>query len=588
MKHDILTTALLLFLMVTFSHTSCRQYDFLDKPPGTDVTEDTVFNTVKDFEMFLAGTYMMGMNSYYPLHNQNGSVNPNPTMCMTAPISDEAEMSHTWYSSQIWNSGAVQKNSIINDEDKKFSQRWKAIRRCNIILERIPDTDFTQAEKDAFIAEASFIRALNNFEMLKRYGSMPIVDKRLTEIDDWQIPRASFKDFVDFIVDDCTRSADLLRNVRWEESKRGRVNCAAALALKSKVLLYAASPLFNTDTPYLPTDNPELVGYGDYDKERWDLAAKAAKEALDAALAQGFSLLDTGKPESDYKDVFNIYDNQEIILADKFAGKIGNWSPPWCLMVPKGFDMSTWGNAVCVPHNFIRKFEKMDGEPQTWNEPGVRGSDLMEKYAELDPRFRQTVSYNGSAWNSNFPSVQYYEGGQVPDPTVNITGALMHKIIPMALGVGNDYQMVPNSIMFRVAELYLNHAEALNEFSGPTQAVYDALAPIRSRAGMPQLPSGLSQEQMRERIKNERAVELSFEDHRLWDIRRWMDAEREGVMQGAFYKVSIWRVSGQGLDQKCDYEISKYETRTFHRKMYLHPIQESEVNKGYLVQNPGW
>ena len=279
-------------------------------------------------------------------------------------------------------------------------------------------------------------------------------------------------------------------------------------------------------------------------------------------------------------------------MAEKFTGKIGNWSTPWSVILPAGLGMNGWaGNAVCVPHNFVRKYEKMDGTPQTWNEPGVPGTDLMEKYAELDPRFRQTMAYNGSSWNHAYTDMQLYEGatGQSPASGANVTGVIMHKLIPYAMSSSTNYQMEANAILFRVGELYLNYAEALNEsLLSPSQAVYDAVNTIRDRAGMPDLPSELSKEQMRDRIKNERAVELAYEDHRLWDVRRWMDAEKEGVMQGSFYKVTITRKSGQKLAQKCDYVISEYEKRIFNHNMYLHPIFENEINKGYMIQNPGW
>lgn len=581
-------------LVVMTAMASCEDMmgDFLDKPQGSEVNEDTIFTTKKNIESLLFSCYQYGLHSYYPYHNQNSSNNPNPTMCMTAPITDEAEMSETYFSSQQWNIGAIQKSSIVNNEDKRWDRRFKAIRLCNIMIERLPEAKVvSEQEKNNMTGEVLFIRALNNFEMMKRYGAMPIVDHRLQTNESWELPRATLEEYVDFIVGDCDRAANLLRGVTYPDNQRGRITCAAALALKAKTLLYAASPLFNTATPYISCEHPELVCYTNYDVRRWQLAADAAEEALAECYAEGFELLNEGDPEEDYRKIWETVDNPEIILSEKWATKIGNWSHPWALMVPTGFGMSTWGAAVCIPHNFIRKYEKMDGQPETWAEPGVRANGLMEKYAELDPRFRQTVAYNGSVWNNSYQDVQFYEGASgSPSQSCNKTGAILHKLIPVQLSAeGGNYQMAPSGILFRVAELYLDLAEALNEAgSAPTQQVYEAINTIRERVGMPALPAGLSKEQMRERIKNERDVELAFEDHRMWDIRRWMDAEKDGVMQGTFYKVNIYRTSGSGLNQKCDYMIEPYETRIFHRKMYLHPIPENEVNKGYMLQNPGW
>lgn len=578
-----ITVLMALFVCVSFF--SCD--DFLEKPPGTDVTEETIFSTQKDIETFLYGTYMVGLHSYYPYNDNNSSRNPNPIMQMTAAITDEAEMGDTFYSSQNWNSGAITRDGIKGSEDGRWDLRMEAIRRCNIIIERMPDAPVSEAIKDQFTGEVTFIRALNNFELLKRYGGMPIVKKRLLPTDDMAIPRATVKDYVDFIKEDCEEAARLLKDVTYTTNQRGRVTYLAALALKSKLLLYAASPLFNTDKPYLSTLNSDLICYGNYDVKRWEEAAKAAKAVIDAAPSYGISILNTGDPENDYRRVWDTNDNVEIILAEKYMNNVGNWEQPWKLISPACLSGMNGWSGVCVTHNFIRKYERMsDGMPQEWAEPDVVGTDLMKKYAELDPRFRQTVAYNGSAWNNVYPDMTLYEGGDY-NVRQNVTGAFMHKTIPTALS--NSQRATPNGILFRLAEAYLNYAEALNE-SNPTPPAeaFDALDIIRQRAGMPSIPRTLNQKQLRERIKNERDIELAFEDHRMWDIRRWMDAEKEGVMQGGFYKVTIYKKSGLGLKSNCDYKISRYETRVFHRKMYLHPIIQHEVNKGYLIQNPGW
>ena len=582
--------------VLLLSGTLILSCDVLEKVPGSDVTEDTVFASQKDFESFLFGTYMIGLHSYYPYHNLNASGgvnrNPNPTMCMTSPMSDESEMAPSWHQSHLWNSAGIQKNNIIQQEDRRWDLRWEALRRANIILERIDGTSFTDREKSGYKGEALFIRALNHFEIFKRYGGMPIVDKRFAVSDDWKVPRSSVEDYVEFIVKDCDDAAACLSGITYLDNQRGRINKAACLALKAKVLLFAASPLFNRAAPILPTDHPELVCYGNVDVNRWKRAADAAKAALDEAAAEGFGILDNDDPENDYRKVWEEYDNKEVILAEKFTAKQGNWTFPWCVLIPAGLNMSAWAdNGVCVTHNFIAKYDKKDGTPMTWNAPGVQGDDIMEKYKQLEPRFRQTVAYNGSEWNEDFPEMQLYVGasGESPQPKANVTGALMHKIIPRNLvNKGSLYQQTPNGILFRVAELYLSYAEALNEYEGPTAEVYNALQPVRDRAGMPNFPAGLSQDEMRERIKKERDIELAFEDHRFWDIRRWVDAEKDGVMKGNFYKETIERVSGMGLDMKCNYTIEVFEVRAFNKNMYFHPIIESEVNKGYLTQNPGW
>ena len=147
MKNRFLIKIILLLTIICTSVASCvKGFDeFLDKPPGVDVTEDTIFSTKKDLETFLFGTYMYGLHSYYPYNTVNNSINPNPSLCMTAPLTDEAEMAGTYFTSHQWNTASIQRNNIKNQEDKRFDLRWIAIRRCNIIIERMPSTSFSQA-----------------------------------------------------------------------------------------------------------------------------------------------------------------------------------------------------------------------------------------------------------------------------------------------------------------------------------------------------------------------------------------------------------------------------------------------------------
>lgn len=578
-----LTIVITLGVFISSFLISCEKGfgDFLDKPPGVDVTEDTIFSTQKDIEAFLFGTYFYGIHSYLPYDDLNNKTNPNPTLSMTAYMSDEAEVSESWFNCQAWNTGAIVKNDIVFQEDSRFYLRWQAIRRCNILIERLPGTSLSQAQKDGYSGEAYFIRALNNFEMFKRYGAMPIVDRRLNVGENMAIPRPTLTEFVDYIIKDCDKATDLLKDVTYTSAQMGRATELVALTLKAKVLLFSASPLFNTANPVISGGNSKLICHGNYDKERWKLAADATLVAINKCAQYNVALINTGSPETDYLKSWETYDNSEIILAEKWSNTQGDWAKPWNVLVPKFASSNTWDEHICVTHNFIKKYEKMDGTPQKWNPAGVVGNDLQEKYAQLDPRFRQTVTYNLSKYTNNVPVTQLFKGGQ-QDSYKNLTGTLMRKLIPPTMTGWPP--VVPNATLFRISELYLNYAEALNEYNNASpQDVYTYLNLLRARAGMPDIPS-LNQDQMREKIKNERAIELAFEDHRMWDIRRWIDAEKDGVMQGDFYGLKINKIS----DEQYSYEIYKFETRTFHRRMYIHPIVESEVNKGYLEQNPGW
>ncbi len=210
------------------------------------------------------------------------------------------------------------------------------------------------------------------------------------------------------------------------------------------------------------------------------------------------------------------------------------------------------------------------------------GSDLNKKYSELDPRFAQTVGYNGSYYNRDVTVLETFQGGRHAPACWG--GAWLKKLVPDQLSSNSDAN--PNAIVFRLAEAYLNYAEALNEAKGPVAEAYAAVNTIRQRSGMPPLPTGLTKEQFRGRVRNERDIELAFEDHRLWDIRRWLIAENEGVMKGPMYGLKSYQIPGNTTEFR--YEPYVFEVRSFNPRMYLHPFQNTEVYKGYLVQNPGW
>ncbi len=568
--------------------TACEKSltEFLDKAPGVDVNENTIFSSKAQLEQFVAGTYRLGIHSPFTYRNDVFAADLVPTAPYTinAGATDEAEADglaeffHTnnWNAANITSSGA-----LVAQEDYRYRVRWVALRNCNIILERINDVPgLEEGYKNQVIGEIKFIRALNYAEMLKRYGGVPIVDKRLEAAEAPNVKRNTVEEVVNFIVKDCDDAVALLP-ATYPSTFRGRATKTAVQMLKARTLLFAASPLFNTGTPYLSlgADN-KLLCYGNQDVKRWQLAADAARAALDLAPAGGFALVTDKGVDKNYKFMWEQGDNVEIVLAEKALNVArARTQFPWYGMQPWVTPgVNSWGG-VSVIHNFVRKYEKKDGTPQVWNPAG--GNDLTKKYSELDPRFAQTVGYNGSYWNRDVPVVETFEGGRFVQGCKG--GAWMKKHIPDLLSMSAS--AVPNAIVFRLAEAYLNYAEALNEAQGPVQAAYDAVNVIRQRSGMPKLPTGLSQVQFRERVRNERAIELAFEEHRLWDIRRWMIAEQDGVMTGPMYGLKITKITGS---TEFRYEPYVFETRTFDPKMYLHPFQNTEVYKGYLVQNPGY
>lgn len=614
MKKNLLLFSLGGFLLTVLS---CKKVEnFLDKPPGVDVNEDVIFSAKVQTEKYVADMYQLGMSCPLPIRaseagfggglpasggGYGGNLN-TPLMGIT----DEAEATESFAVIQAWNSGSITPQNIVANEDERYFIRWQAIRTANIILERIgevPDAD--QSYKDMVSGEALFIRAMNDFEMLKRYGGFPIVNKRIVTTEDSKIQRSSFDDCVNTIVKDCDAAVAKLPTTQ-PSNFVGRAHKGAALALKARTLLYAASPLFNAAAPPVSFGNAQddrLLVYGNYDVNRWKLAADAAKAVLDWAQTAGYALIDVpanriptitpgGIVNGNYRNAWQTADNPEIILASKVYGAAkGVSSFPWQYVVPSSTYVPNAGGFWTAPNitfNFVRKYEKRDGTPQAWNYAG--GNDLLQKYNELDPRFAQTVVYVGARLTANVTRTQIWDGGASPRAASNSSnckgGHWMLKYIPDALASSNQVPVLP---VFRINEVLLSYAEALNEFSGPTQDAFDAVNKVRNRSGMPNLPSTLTQSQFRDRVHNERDIELAFEDHRLNDIRRWKVAEQDGVMQGNFWGLQINALNNASpFPTAFSYLPFVFETRVWQTRAYFFPFDNTEVLKGNLKQNPGW
>jgi hypothetical protein len=641
------------FAILLIAVTSCKKdiTQFLETPPGVSLDEDKVFSSQQEIELYMSTGYALSIPTFMGWRNgiPGGStffsasatspsgVLPRQAQTIFAGATDEAESTADFVPTQQFNTGSILPQNIINFEDHWYFARFRGIRVANILLERIDAAPVDNAYKIQVKAEAKFLRAMNNFEMFKRYGGFQIINKRITAQESNSIPRSSVEDCVNFIVKDLDEAFAELPTGFPVAAQKGRVNKTAIAALKSRTLLYAASPLFNTATPYISFSNNNLICYGNFNNQRWKLAADAALVALNTAAlgSEGFELLDNtakrnppavngrtrtfngvstavgGQVLGNYREAWEQPDNNEIILAFKGYGNSGRFGYPWQHVLPNNPRFDGFFSGTAVNHRFIKRYETKKGVDQVWP---ASGNDLTQKYSELDARFAQTVGYNGSRFSNNQTRLELYEGG-IHLPNCR-TGAWMKKLVPDLVYTGN---VVPIISVFRYNELLLNLAEALNEFSGPAESQsiapslslvtatnatlaayinnfqyplipvspYDIINKIRLRSGMPPLPPNLDKNAFRIKLQNERAIELAFENYRFWDVRRWLIAENDGILNGNVLRLII-RPINISLDQ-FSYEEQIVEPRTFQKRLYLYPYDFNEIQRNpSIIQNPGW
>ena len=458
-------------------------------------------------------------------------------------------------------------------QDNQWSTWYKGIRQANIFINNIDKvplkgklangTPFNRVWK----AEARFLRAMFYFELLKRHGGIPLLGDKVYQINDnIELPRNSFAECVDYIVKECDAIKDSLRVDPFDLTFYGRPTKGAAMALKARLLLYAASPLYNGGN--IDQANP-LTGYTDFSAERWQKAEQAAKDLIELTLF---------KLEPDFKNVFITRNNERI-----FSRQGGNNTSIENANGPVGYSVGTNEGRTSPTQELVDAFGMANGLPI--DDPAA-GYDENNPYANRDPRFYATIFYNGAMW-LNRP-VQTFEGGaDKPGGTKQQTrtGYYARKFMGNFETATSYSNVNHDHILFRYAEVLLNYAEARNEIlAAPDEEVYSAVEAIRRRAGLNPylLPDNLTKQDMRTVIQNERRKELAFEEHRFYDVRRWKLAETEFDKQ--LHGMITYR-TGTGTIRQ---EVPVLQMN-FDKKMYLAPIPFFEVLKNpKMVQNPGW
>lgn len=538
--------------------SSCKR-NLLDISPSDSLSDATVFTDLQFVNRFLNNIYGTLPNGFARRDQQPGDANWSRGMTAFDMASDDAECNNLAGSTHGLNQGVIPTTWAYVEDI--WVQNYSLIRKCNVMIENIDQAPGDEALKTRMKAEATFLRAFAHSELLKCFGGIPLMLKAGTP-DEAIIPRNSYDECVTQILADCDAAAAVLPVV-YPASDLGRATKVAALALKARVLLYKASPLNNGGNNGL-----------------WQAAADASKEVMAFGPPPGTG--DYGLYNDYYKTFIDKLGNKEVIWARKYQNPDVNPSDgaraKWYMSVPNVND-GAWGG-FAPTQNLVDAYEMKNGKPIS--DP-TSNYDPQEPYEDRDSRLDKTVLRNGSTYKSGIV-IETFRGGNTNNASrfdSSKTGyGLLKMVDTTRYGAAGDADN--DWIFIRYAEILLNYAEAQNEAVGPDQSVHDAVNQVRARAGQPNLPAGLTQEQMRERIRNERRVELSFEEHRFFDVRRWK-------LGSVYFNAPVYKVQITNDGGNLIYSFPKWEDRKFEEFQNLLPIPQSEIDKNpQLQQNPGY
>lgn len=583
--------------------TACQK-NFLDKQPDESITIEEAFQKRAYAEAFLTDVYASMENEYY--FTDYLGTSPNPYII----ASDEMNIPWPEKFEKLMNKGSW---NPYNVDAQLWKNMYEGIRKANIFLANIDKTPldpvFTETDRQRWIGEATFQRAFYHFTLVRIYGGVPLMDYAAGVADDFtKLRRAPLDSCVDFIVRECDKAINLLPMKVVTPRDLGRATAAAALALKARILLYRASPLWN--------GNPDYASFADkegtklfpqqYDAEKWELAAAAAKACIDQCEGVGYRLYNKhADPVHNYHQLFLENNNEEVLFAFNagatgwmekcaFPGSLGGWNGynPTQVQVDayemdNGMAPVTGYQASGAPVINAESGYKEDGYA-TEDGPANRWlAGVSNMYVHRDPRFYATINFNGAFFADR--RMEFWQSGADGRGNAgrdyNTTGYLLKKHVNPASNITQGRFSLGTWIFFRLGGVYLDYAEALNEVQGPVTDVYKYVDAIRTRAGMPKLPGGLDKTAMRARIRQERRVELAYESHRYFDCHRWKTAVQTD--NGPVYGMNI--SVGTGLQDNAFYQRTLVETRIFQPKHYLFPIPQSEIDKApALIQNPGW
>ena len=561
----------LLWTLFIFLGLGACKNDFLEYEYAVDgtISEQEVFASNEHARNFLNNAYrglVGGGNAdfRYTLSGEFG----------LSTGSDEAVSALPGSTINLFNNGKWSSTLLYDDV---YNQQYKFLRAVNIFIKNANNSaiiDDATLTKQSLIGEAHFLRAMYHFELLKRYGGVIIADRPFDLTDNLDFPRNTFEEVVAFIIQDCDIAASNITYTTIADQGsaiKGRATKAASLALKSRVLLYAASPLNNPSN----------------DLSKWKAAADAAKEVLDTS-GENHGLLTI----SQLPNLWNygtLAFNKEVIFATETLSAttidVNNAPPSY-----------TDGRGRTNPTQELVDAFEMKKTGRLISDP-LSEYDPNNPYNGRDDRFSLFINYNGHSFRGTLIDTRTGQKDNNPQVAVDrttATGYYMRKFINTTNAAATRRVYV----YFRYAEILLNYAEALNEMGEvPSMEVFAAINSIRRR-GISTENEGLAPLQsidpnghgyvapnkiaMRQRIQNERRIELCFEEHRFFDVRRWKLGEE-------FFNKPVTGVKITGDSAPFHYNYFTVQERTFSEKMYRFPFAQTQIAKApNLEQNPGW
>jgi len=567
--------------------TACRK-DFLDPKTLSAIDEPAVFQD---------STRTLGVINYL-YSNLGTSFNPrrfSNTGLDAACDESEPLGDPTFYTYKI-SSGGV---NASNADKGLWTTTFQMVRAANTFLKNKDNIPVSNATRDYWVGQVRFLRAWYLFTLLKHYGGIPLVgDQIFGDNEKIDVPRSSFEACIKYLTDELDAAAAALPpSYRSGDLNQLKVTKGSALAVKARMLLYAASPLFNSGPR---ADDPEhLLTFPGADPERWKQASDAAK----AVINLGVHSLYTASATPLYTLFLQNTPQPEHILAYwQPAVTANNFYIEASANPTSRGGMNGWQGVKYFPtQELVDEFDMINGlritDPAS-GYPGI-GNDM---YKNRDPRLTYTVNYNGAIRNIGTfgdQPVNTYTGviptgnaaatsaslDGIYTSTGTLTGYFRYKMCNGASG-----ELYRPWVVMRYAEVLLNAAEATNEYYGATTEVYDWLKMIRSRAGIAAgtnglygLKAGMTKEEMREAIRHERRVELAFEEHRFWDVRRWKIAPQ--TENAETHGMEITRAANGSFS----YRVIVIRKHVFTDAMYFWPIPQSELTKSpALQQNPGY